>query len=166
MIVTIYLAMQILASCLALDLWFPRISRKHHNGGLEQGMMKNFLIVALNGSSSTISDPRISKGVYREVSALHCDVVLSIEASCRRARRGTGRRLYGTKVNTGFVSSRTKPTPIGKKMQQLLKDWRQDAMHKHQYESAIYIGDKLLAITSKQVSLIRQSRELTSARRS
>lgn len=34
-------------------------------------------------------------------------------------------------------------------MQQLLKEWRQDAMHKHQYESAIYIGDKLLAITSK-----------------
>ncbi|KAK4694869.1 anaphase-promoting complex subunit 6, partial [Lecanoromycetidae sp. Uapishka_2] len=33
-------------------------------------------------------------------------------------------------------------------MQQLLKDWRQDAMHKHQYESAIYIGDKLLAITN------------------
>ena len=51
-------------------------------------------------------------------------------------------------------------------MQQLLKDWRQDAMHKHQYESAIYIGDKLLAITSKQISLIRKSRELTSARRS
>jgi len=34
-------------------------------------------------------------------------------------------------------------------MQQLLKDWRQDAIQKHQYESAIYIGDKLLAITSK-----------------
>lgn len=33
-------------------------------------------------------------------------------------------------------------------MQQLLRDWRQDAMHKHQYESAIYIGDKLLAITN------------------
>lgn len=34
-------------------------------------------------------------------------------------------------------------------MQQLLKEWRQDAMQKHQYESAIFIGDKLLAITSK-----------------
>ncbi|MCJ1453524.1 anaphase promoting complex subunit cdc16 [Mycoblastus sanguinarius] len=33
-------------------------------------------------------------------------------------------------------------------MQQLLKSWRQDAMHKHQYESAIYVGDKLLAITN------------------
>lgn len=33
-------------------------------------------------------------------------------------------------------------------MEKLLKDWRQDAMHKHQYESAIYIGDKLLALTS------------------
>lgn len=43
-------------------------------------------------------------------------------------------------------------------MQQLLKDWRQDAMHKHQYESAIYIGDKLLAITSKQINMIRKHR--------
>ncbi len=34
-------------------------------------------------------------------------------------------------------------------MEKLLKDWRQDAMHKHQYESAIYIGDKLLALTSR-----------------
>ncbi|KAK0510698.1 hypothetical protein JMJ35_007130 [Cladonia borealis] len=33
-------------------------------------------------------------------------------------------------------------------MQQLLKEWRQDAVVKHQYESAIYIGDKLLAITN------------------
>ncbi len=32
-------------------------------------------------------------------------------------------------------------------MEKLLKEWRQDAMHKHQYESAIYIGDKLLALT-------------------
>ncbi|CAF9915540.1 MAG: anaphase promoting complex subunit cdc16 [Heterodermia speciosa] len=32
-------------------------------------------------------------------------------------------------------------------MQRLLKDWRQDAMHKHQYDTAIYIGDKLLALT-------------------
>ena len=34
-------------------------------------------------------------------------------------------------------------------MQNILKDWRQDAMHKHQYESAIFIGDKVLAITSQ-----------------
>ncbi|MCJ1310499.1 anaphase promoting complex subunit cdc16 [Agyrium rufum] len=33
-------------------------------------------------------------------------------------------------------------------MQKLLKDWRQDAMNKHQYDSAIYIGDKLLALTN------------------
>lgn len=33
-------------------------------------------------------------------------------------------------------------------MQQLLKDWRQDALQKHQYDSAIYIADKLLAITN------------------
>lgn len=35
-------------------------------------------------------------------------------------------------------------------MESFLKDWRQDAMRKHQYDSAIYIGDKLLALTSEQ----------------
>ncbi|KAL8762728.1 MAG: hypothetical protein Q9184_001322 [Pyrenodesmia sp. 2 TL-2023] len=33
-------------------------------------------------------------------------------------------------------------------MQRFLKDWRQDAMNKHQYDSAIFIGDKLLALTN------------------
>ncbi|KAG8529878.1 uncharacterized protein KY384_005359 [Bacidia gigantensis] len=33
-------------------------------------------------------------------------------------------------------------------MQDYLREWRQDALHKHQYDSAIYIGDKLLAITN------------------
>ena len=36
-------------------------------------------------------------------------------------------------------------------MEKLLKDWRQDAINKHQYESAIYIGDKLLALTSEEL---------------
>lgn len=34
-------------------------------------------------------------------------------------------------------------------MEKLLKEWRAEAMHKHQFESAIYIGDKLLALTGK-----------------
>ncbi|KAF7956680.1 hypothetical protein EAE96_004013 [Botrytis aclada] len=32
-------------------------------------------------------------------------------------------------------------------MEKFLRNWRQDAMNKHQYDSAIFIGDKLLAIT-------------------
>ncbi|TLS31631.1 hypothetical protein PpBr36_02350 [Pyricularia pennisetigena] len=32
-------------------------------------------------------------------------------------------------------------------MEQFLRDWRQDALNKAQYESAIFVGDKLLAIT-------------------
>lgn len=38
-------------------------------------------------------------------------------------------------------------------MEKLLKDWRQDAMQRHQYETAIYIGDKLLALTSMQAQV-------------
>ena len=37
-------------------------------------------------------------------------------------------------------------------MEKLLREWRQDAINKHQYESAIYIGDKLLALTSTSAS--------------
>ncbi|KAI9798641.1 MAG: anaphase promoting complex subunit cdc16 [Piccolia ochrophora] len=33
-------------------------------------------------------------------------------------------------------------------MEKFLREWRQDALNKHQYDSAIFIGDKLLAITS------------------
>ncbi|KAF2197137.1 TPR-like protein [Delitschia confertaspora ATCC 74209] len=33
-------------------------------------------------------------------------------------------------------------------MEKFLRNWRQDALNKHQYESAIFIGDKLLALTS------------------
>lgn len=33
------------------------------------------------------------------------------------------------------------------KMEEFLKSWRQDALNKHQYDAAIFIGDKLLALT-------------------
>ncbi|KAI9662769.1 MAG: anaphase promoting complex subunit cdc16 [Trizodia sp. TS-e1964] len=33
-------------------------------------------------------------------------------------------------------------------MERFLKEWRQDALNKHQYDSAIFIGDKLLALTN------------------
>ncbi|KAI9727223.1 MAG: anaphase promoting complex subunit cdc16 [Cirrosporium novae-zelandiae] len=35
-------------------------------------------------------------------------------------------------------------------MERFLREWRQDALNKHQYESAIYIGDKLLALTDDE----------------
>lgn len=34
-------------------------------------------------------------------------------------------------------------------MEKFLRDWRQDALNKHQYESAVFVGDKLLALTSQ-----------------
>ncbi|CAH0059029.1 unnamed protein product, partial [Clonostachys solani] len=37
------------------------------------------------------------------------------------------------------------PTPI---MERFLREWRQDALNKAQYDSAIFIGDKLLALTN------------------
>lgn len=36
-------------------------------------------------------------------------------------------------------------------MEKFLREWRQDALNKAQYESAIFIGDKLLALTSQSV---------------
>lgn len=36
-------------------------------------------------------------------------------------------------------------------MENFLREWRQDALNKAQYESAIFIGDKLLALTSSYI---------------
>lgn len=33
-------------------------------------------------------------------------------------------------------------------MEKFLREWRQDAVNKHQYETAIFVADKLLALTS------------------
>jgi len=32
-------------------------------------------------------------------------------------------------------------------MDKYLREWRQDAVNKHQYDTAIYVADKLLALT-------------------
>ena len=37
------------------------------------------------------------------------------------------------------------------RMEEFLKTWRQDALNKHQYDAAIFIGDKLLALTGMYV---------------
>lgn len=34
-------------------------------------------------------------------------------------------------------------------MERFLRSWRQDALNRGQHDSAIYIGDKVLALTSK-----------------
>lgn len=34
-------------------------------------------------------------------------------------------------------------------MEQFLREWRGNAMDKHQWETAIFLADKLLALTSK-----------------
>lgn len=40
-------------------------------------------------------------------------------------------------------------------MEKFLREWRQDALNKAQYESAIFIGDKLLALTSQFAQSVR-----------
>lgn len=39
------------------------------------------------------------------------------------------------------------------RMEEFLKSWRQDALNKHQYDAAIFIGDKLLALTGRSSSM-------------
>lgn len=34
-------------------------------------------------------------------------------------------------------------------MEKFLRSWRQDALNRGQHDAAIYIGDKVLALTSK-----------------
>jgi anaphase-promoting complex subunit 6 len=33
-------------------------------------------------------------------------------------------------------------------MEKYLRDWRQEALNRHQYDTAIFVADKLLALTS------------------
>ncbi|KAJ5908625.1 hypothetical protein N7495_001307 [Penicillium taxi] len=37
-------------------------------------------------------------------------------------------------------------------MEQYLRDWRQDAINRSQYETAVFVGDKLLALTSRHLA--------------
>ena len=39
-------------------------------------------------------------------------------------------------------------------MDKYLRTWRQDALNKGQHDSAIYIGDKVLALTSQSYLLL------------
>lgn len=45
-------------------------------------------------------------------------------------------------------------------MEAYLRRWMQDALAKHQYDSAIYVGDKLLAITSMSPSTASTSNQI------
>lgn len=40
-------------------------------------------------------------------------------------------------------------------METFLRNWRQNALDRHQYDSAIFVGDKLLALTSEDVLVTR-----------
>jgi hypothetical protein len=39
-------------------------------------------------------------------------------------------------------------------MEQFLREWRRDALSKNQYDAAIFIGDKLLALTSMGILFV------------
>ena len=39
-------------------------------------------------------------------------------------------------------------------MDKFLRDWRQDAVNKHQYETAIFVADKLLALTGTRLRML------------
>lgn len=40
-------------------------------------------------------------------------------------------------------------------MENYLREWRQDAVNKHQYDTAIFVADKLLAITGASPAAAR-----------
>jgi hypothetical protein len=41
------------------------------------------------------------------------------------------------------------------RMENFLREWRQDAVNKHQYDTAIFVADKLLAITGASPAAAR-----------
>lgn len=44
-------------------------------------------------------------------------------------------------------------------MEKFLRSWRQDALNRGQHDAAIYIGDKVLALTSKLYSPCEETEE-------
>lgn len=66
---------------------------------------------------------------------------------------GEGVMSAPSTVSNDSRPKRPKPPGMNPKMEEFLKTWRQDALNKHQYDSAIFIGDKLLALTGMYVSL-------------
>lgn len=44
------------------------------------------------------------------------------------------------------------PDRSGDIMEKFLRSWRQDALNRGQHDAAIYIGDKVLALTSESLS--------------
>lgn len=81
-----------------------------------------------------------------------------VVASFQHSSPNLKRTLYG--VNTSpailavfclFVSPACFPARLHRQcrhtMEKFLREWRQDALNKAQYDSAIFIGDKLLALT-------------------
>lgn len=50
-------------------------------------------------------------------------------------------------------------------MEKYLRDWRQDALNRHQYDTAIFVADKLLALTGTRLEGILQPHTDTRARR-
>ena len=89
-----------------------------------------------------------------------------------RSQQPASRRAYGSRGSqfatrapqvprhaTQQLVSRSAPRPTS--MEPFLREWRQDALNKAQYESAIFIGDKLLALTGPPPGFLSSVRQLT-----
>jgi hypothetical protein len=60
---------------------------------------------------------------------------------------------------TAAASSHRRKKPVApaatSRLIEFLKTWRQDALNKHQYDAAGFVGDKLLALTSEYGSFFQ-----------
>ena len=61
-------------------------------------------------------------------------------------------RCYSIGDST-LEAARQRCTGLDSSMETWMRAWRDEAVQKHQYQSAIYVGDKLLALTSTQQQL-------------
>ncbi|KAA8894469.1 hypothetical protein FN846DRAFT_973860 [Sphaerosporella brunnea] len=81
-------------------------------------------------------------------SQLHTPFPLSVSTYMPPASSLPGSNAEGS--STAAPSHRRKQSAApatNQQMEDFLKTWRQDALNKHQYDAAIFIGDKLLALT-------------------
>jgi hypothetical protein len=94
-----------------------------------------------------VAAPRVVAWTNAKNGTTRCQPLLAL-SHCKPAAR-----VFGFDIT---------PAPFRiQDMEQYLREWRKNALDKHQYETAIFIADKLLALTSSSPIRVSSSHMLT-----
>jgi hypothetical protein len=77
--------------------------------------------------------------------------MFSCQAGATQTRQHQHQNTQQPHVDYFYAANYLTPAAVhdSAAMEKYLRDWRQDAMNRHQYDTAIFVADKLLALTSR-----------------